>query len=61
MEFEFDVVDTESGEVVEKFDNQVEAEEEAQRHSENNEVCCHVSDQQGHVVVVFNNGERSQG
>ena len=51
-EFEFTVTEAD-GEVVESFDNQVEACEEAERHSDNHGVTCHVSDSQGRVVAVF--------
>ena len=52
-EFDFVVVEAGGAQVGGVFDNQVEACEEAQRHSENNDVDCHVADGFGHVVETF--------
>lgn len=51
--FEFTVVEANGDQVGGTFDNQVEACEEAARHSENNDCDCHVADGNGNVVEVF--------
>jgi hypothetical protein len=48
----FTVVEAEGNEV-ESFDNQVDACEFAEAHSEEHDVDCHVSDSFGRVVACF--------